>query len=328
MSSDLLIDQDVLKNSSKLLSVLSKKDNLTLFMFAKRGLKAGTSTVDKMGVSRKIYYTRLKQLMNAGLVEKSEGLYSHTTLGNVIYQNHVVRLAEEMKNTKQMKMIDTLKHTREFSEDEIVGFVSKITGTSNSMASSSLSNAAPTQIDTVWTYESMVSAIVERIEFCKSEILLASRSFNEIIINSILRKANAGVEVKVLSDSSLVKQYFDLEGTKTSLTRSNDKNSSERANVVANPWYPGKVQRKIAKIPFSMIVLDGKEVGIEIVNWNEPQKFYGVVFLREERSSKIMLDFYLKMWENAAATHFVNEQGWEQKQQLQGFVTPVVKERT
>jgi hypothetical protein len=322
MSSDLLIDQDVVKNSSKLLSVLSKKDNLTLFIFAKRGLKAGTSTVDKMGVSRKIYYTRLKQLMNAGLVEKSEGLYSHTTLGNVIYQNHVVRLAEEMKNTKQMKMIDTLKHTREFSEDEIVGFVSK------SMASSSLSNAASTQIDTVWTYESMVSAIVERIEFCKSEILLASRSFNEIIINSILRKANAGVEVKVLSDSSLVKQYFDLEGTKTSLTRSNDKNSSERANVVANPWYPGKVQRKIAKIPFSMIVLDGKEVGIEIVNWNEPQKFYGVVFLREERSSKIMLDFYLKMWENAAATHFVNEQEWEQKQQLQGFVTPVVKERT
>ena len=36
--------------------------------------------------------------MNAGLVEKSEGVYSHTTLGNLIYQNHVVRLAEEMKN--------------------------------------------------------------------------------------------------------------------------------------------------------------------------------------------------------------------------------------
>jgi hypothetical protein len=233
-----------------------------------------------------------------------------------------------MKNTKQMKMIDTLKHTKDFSEDEIVGFISKITGTNNSIASSSLSNAASTKIDTVWTYESMVSAIVERIEFCKSEILLASRSFNEIIINSILRKANAGVEVKVLSDSNLVKQYFDLEGSKTSLTRSNDKNSSERANVVANPWYPGKVQRKIAKIPFSMIVLDGMEVGIEIVNWNEPQKFYGVVFLKEERSSKIMLDFYLRMWENAAATHIVDEQGWEQKQQLQSFVTPVVKERT
>ena len=68
---------------------------------------------------------------------KSQRAFTHIlTLGNLIYQNHVVRLAEEMKNTKQMKMIDTLKHTKDFSEDEIVGFISKITGIlNNSIAS-------------------------------------------------------------------------------------------------------------------------------------------------------------------------------------------------
>jgi hypothetical protein len=34
-----------------------------------------------------------------------------------------------------------------------------------------------------------LSAIVERIEFSKNEILLASRHLNEIILNNILRKA-------------------------------------------------------------------------------------------------------------------------------------------
>ena len=118
----------------------------------------------------------------------------------------------------------------------------------------------------------MVSAIVERVQLCKNEILLASRSFNEIIINNILRKANSGIDVKVISDSSLVKQYIEAEGRGLSL---NDKNSSERRKVVSNPWYPGKVKRKVARIPFSIIVLDGKEVGVEVVDWNEPKKFVG-----------------------------------------------------
>jgi len=37
----------------------------------------------------------------------------------------------------------------------------------------------------------MVSAIVERVEFCNNEILLAGRYLDEIIINSVLRKANS-----------------------------------------------------------------------------------------------------------------------------------------
>jgi hypothetical protein len=34
----------------------------------------------------------------------------------------------------------------------------------------------------------MISAIVERVEICKNEILIANRSFNEMNINNILRK--------------------------------------------------------------------------------------------------------------------------------------------
>jgi hypothetical protein len=155
---------------------------------------------------------------------------------------------------------------------------------------------APPKIEIAWTYQDMVSAIVERVQLCKNEILLASRSFNEIIINNILRKANSGIDVKVISDSSLVKQYIEAEGRGLSL---NDKNSSERIKVVSNPWYPGKVKRRVARIPFSIIVLDGKEVGVEVVDWNEPKKFYGVIFIREEKTSKTMLNFYNKMWDAA-----------------------------
>src|SRR5919198_2829315 len=139
-----------------------------------------------------------------------------------------------------MKMVDTLKHTKQFSEDEIGNFVSKITGASINTGTST--NPSSTRVESVWAYQDMVSAIVERVQFCTSEILLASRYLNEIIINSILRKANSSrINVKVLTDSTLVKQYFEVEDRILNLKFEDDKNTTERINVVSNPWYPGRV---------------------------------------------------------------------------------------
>src|SRR5919205_1787504 len=178
---NILADSNLIKKSAKILSILSKEDNLNIFMFAdtknNNGLKAKSSTIQELRLSRKVYYTRLKQLIDAGLIEKSDGIYKHTTLGNIIYKNEILSLMERLKNTKQMKMVDTLKHTKQFSEEEIANFVNKIAGGSNSTMTAT--NASSTKIEIALTYQDMVSAIIERVEFCQNEILLASRSLNE-----------------------------------------------------------------------------------------------------------------------------------------------------
>jgi hypothetical protein len=301
MGTNVLVDPTLVKNSVKLLSILSRQDNLNIFMSASSnslGLEAKSSTFQKLRLSRRVYYTRLKQLINAGLIEKSDQVYRHTTLGNIIYKNHILTMMEHLKNIKQMKMVDTLKHTNQFSEEEIANFVSKIAGYNNYIDAS----PSPIKVESIWTYQDMVSAIVERVEFCNKEVLLASRYLNEIIINSILRKANSSrINVKVLTDSTLVKQYFAVEDLALKLTRDNDKNATERMNVVSNPWYPGRVHRRISKIPFSMIILDNKEVGLEIVNWNDPRNFYCVMFVKGDQATlKAMQDLYYKMWDNAS----------------------------
>ena len=86
----------------------------------------------------------------------------------------------------------------------------------------------------------MVSTIVERIEFCKSEILLASRFTNEVIINNILRKARAGVNVKVLAEKSLVEQFFS-EQNKYLI---DDKNNVERNKSNRRPMVSSKCEQK------------------------------------------------------------------------------------
>jgi hypothetical protein len=297
----LTLDRELIKKSAKLLSVLSHWDNLSIFMFASSGqLMAETASLQKLKLSRKVYYTRLKQLIDAGLVEKAEGIYRHTSLGNIVYQNHIVRLVEELKNTKQLKIIDTLTHAGQFSEDDIARFVSQISGSpsdffiTDTMSSSS---SSPAKIEVAWNYQDMLSAIVQRVESCKSEILLATRSFNEVIINSILRKANSGIDVKVLADSSLVKLYAEVADN--NLIKLN-RNSSESIDTITGPWHFKEIQRRLTTIPCSMIVFDGAEVGIEIVNGNEPTQFYSTIFIKDERTSKTMVDFYHKMWDDAS----------------------------
>ena len=284
------LDKELINRSTKLLNILSKQNNLSLFMSAKTGLIAEGSSPKRAGLSKKIYYTSLKQLINGGLVEKSDGKYMHTTFGSIIYQAHILGLIEQMKNQKHMIMIDTLKHSSQFSEDDIKTFVDKISGLHNQ------SESRPSKIEIVLTYEDMVSAIVERTEFSKNEILLASRYFNEIIINNILRKAKLGINVKVIAEKRLVNQF--LEQNKD--MELNDKNAPERTNVVANPWYPGNVIRRLANVPFSLILFDKSEVGIELINANEPTSFNGAIFIRDEKTCKQMLEYYQKLWDSSS----------------------------
>ncbi len=274
------------ESTTKLLSVLSKKNNLMLFMSAKNGLLADSSSPHNAGLSKKIYYTSLKQLINSGLVIKTGGKYLHTSLGSVIYEAHILKLTEQMRNTKQLQMIDTLKYSGGFSDTDIENFMNKLTGVRKSTPD------VPAKIEMVWTYEDLVSAIVERTEFCRNEILLASRYFNEIIINSILRKAKIGLDVKVIAEKSLVTQFFEQNNHMIL----NDKNSLERSNVVGNPWYPGKIDRQVGNVPFSIIIFDRKEVGIEFIDANEPKIFKGAIFIRDEQTSKVMMEYFQKMW--------------------------------
>jgi predicted transcriptional regulator len=285
-------DEELVIRSSKLLTVLSKRNNLSLFMSAKSGLTAEASSPERTNLSKKVYYTSLKQLINSGLVEKSDGKYVHTTFGSIVYRAHIIGLIDQLRNQKQMVMIDTLKHSDQFSESDIASFVDKIIGGTND-----LSDVTPSKIEIVLTYEDMVSAIVERTEFSKNEILLASRHFNEIIINNILRKAKSGINVKVVAEKMLVDEFFEQNNKHLQV---NDKNTVERTNVVGNPWYPGNVSRRLTNVPFSMTLFDRSEVAIELINANDPKSFHGAIFIRDEKTCRRMLEYYQKLWDSGS----------------------------
>jgi predicted transcriptional regulator len=76
--------QEIVSTSRSLFSILSHNDNLHMFVMAKDGLKIAPSILDELEVSPKRYYKALKQLKDAGLIEKDKkGYYIHTTFGSI-----------------------------------------------------------------------------------------------------------------------------------------------------------------------------------------------------------------------------------------------------
>jgi hypothetical protein len=283
-------------------SILSKRDNISMFCFAKNGLKTHSTKLHDEIPSKKRYYKALKRLKDAGLIKKSlgsRGTYFHTTYGSIIYQRVIVEMTEYTGHIEKMKMIDTLRDPNTYSEDNILKLVESIVGikVSSSFAS-----------EIIWSYEELISLIIEKIKNCRNELLIATRIYSERIINEIIHKSKIGINVKILTDTKLVQEYFKSQINYCDFNNNDDKynvntnNENERYKVIENPWYPNKegINRRIMDIPFGILVIDGNEVGIELINRNNIQNFYAGIFIKDEKLAANIREFYLKMWNTSS----------------------------
>jgi hypothetical protein len=76
----------------------------------------------------------------------------------------------------------------------------------------------------------------------------------------------------------------------------------ERKKVVENPWYQSgvKIERRVGKVPFGLIILDRNEVGIELVDSYNPDKFSAGILVKDgSQIVDAMLKLYEEMWSNS-----------------------------
>jgi Mn-dependent DtxR family transcriptional regulator len=278
---------------------------------AKDGLKISPSIVDELEITSKRYYIALKQLKDAGLIEKDKkGYYIHTTFGSIVYQRTILEMRQYTKYLEKMQMIDTIRRAEKFSEAAILKLTQEIMDNIIKPSSSfpfAISESINNKIDIILSFDKVIQTLLQRIDCCKSEILISTRICPEIVINKILERSKLGVKVKVVADIDLVKEYFRTQ--QKFVDNLDEKNPiKERQCVIANPWYPDKtINRRIADIPFGVIILDNTEVGIELVDSNNPKEFYGGIFIRDEKIVMTMTEFYQQLWEKASENTDVNK---------------------
>ncbi len=271
------MEDEVLREASKVLTILSKYDALKIFLQSVEGIEAETDAPEKIGLTKKQYYTRLKQLVDTGLIEKSKGRYVQTTLGRIIYEKALQVLFEHVRNAKKLQMLDVLKSSGKFDMDEIYRLLSIKVGEDKAKV--------------FMEYGELTNVLVEKMNNASNEVLYATRFFNEHIINEIIELHKRGVNVRMIIDRMLI------EGQREKVVKQEYK---ERMMVTTVPFYPENVDRKVADVPFSFMVIDGRETCIELVNANNPERFYAGVYVSDENVAKQMIGLFETLYAGTA----------------------------
>jgi predicted transcriptional regulator len=105
-----LAPQDVLK-------AIADTKCLDIFRTIAKGSVDSEVLKETKGLSKKQYYFRMKQLLNAGVVQRSKGRFSLTCLGAVV--NHAQLIVEAgVNNYWKLKAIDSIQSSGEIGEHE------------------------------------------------------------------------------------------------------------------------------------------------------------------------------------------------------------------
>lgn len=254
-------------------------------------------------MSNKQYYKALHKLKLLGLLEKRDGIYHHSISGSILYKQVVQQIAQMSKRQREFKIINLLKNSGQFSDDEIRKFVEQITKDDNV---SPVPGGAHVFPNIIISQENIGKTLCQRIEKANNEILIATRiSLDEVIV-SLVESIKLGVKVRVLVDERLIAEYRRVYYPDTEKRSDSpahvDKYAEERIKLVENPWYQSgvKLERRVGKVPFGLIILDRNEVGIELVDSYNPDKFNAGLLVKD--SSQIvdaMLKLYEDIWSNS-----------------------------
>jgi hypothetical protein len=129
---------EFVQKTQEIIYSLASKENLALFQMASAGVRYNFFLLEKSGISRKQYYKGLKTLKDAGLIRKFNNRYLHTTLGRLVY-HEILKIEKFTDHKNEMKMIDVLKDSGQFSQNEMSAFLKKM---SNKAQDSFLSDIA------------------------------------------------------------------------------------------------------------------------------------------------------------------------------------------
>ena len=289
-------------NVQQILSILASPDVFRLFSYADRGFVLSVSLLEKIQMSNKQYYKALHKLKLLGLLEKKDGVYHHSISGSILYKQVVQQIAQLSKHEREFKIINALKSSGQFSDDEIRKFVEQITKDDNA---SSVPEGVRVLPNIIISHENIVKALCQRIEKANNEILIATRISMDEVIASLIESIKLGVKVRVLVDERLIAEYrrfYNPETEKSDSSSHVDTHDEERMKVVENPWYQSgvKIERRVGKVPFGLIILDRNEVGVELVDSYNPDKFSTGILLRDSRQVVDgMLKLYEDMWSNS-----------------------------
>ncbi|MGB8449136.1 MAG: hypothetical protein WCE25_05420 [Nitrososphaeraceae archaeon] len=104
---------------------ISDSKSLDLFCSVAKGNMESEELKKIKALSRKQFYTRTSQLLKQGLIQRSKGSFSLTSLGIIVYHAQLV-IEAGVNNYWKLKAIDSIESSGEIVEQERVKIIKTI----------------------------------------------------------------------------------------------------------------------------------------------------------------------------------------------------------
>jgi predicted transcriptional regulator len=107
------------------LEAISDGKSLKIFKEIAKGTVESEILKEKVGITKKQYYMRTRQFLNAGLVSRVKGKFSLTNFGVIIYHAQLIMEAG-VNNYWKLKAIDSIQDSGQIGEHERLKLVKTI----------------------------------------------------------------------------------------------------------------------------------------------------------------------------------------------------------
>ena len=259
--------------------VLSNPDAIKILYCAGDGIGNSTYTIEELGLSQKRYYTRLKALLDSGLVKKKEGFYRQTALGRMMYDQFLPAMGKAIDAKDELELIDQIKGT-DLEQSVIKRILGKI-GIPDFTDS--------TNVKAIDNYESMVVDVIDLFDSAKESIILASNHLDVRVLDANFRSIERGFKNRFLIGTELLSSK--LQQLKMMLS---PKFTMAMMSIISNPIDMNEIAR-VADIPYSFCVVDGHHNLIEI---SDPlnERFIFALSIDDRGIAEKLTKFYEMIW--------------------------------
>jgi predicted transcriptional regulator len=184
----------------KILDALGNEDAFSIFIYVEKGMPSSKAAIQELGLSQKRFYSRLKELIDVGLIVKNEGEYQYTTLGR-IFSKIGYSLIEVLENKEQFELLERLRDNAGLTSaevDKITSVVSKGSTDVSGIFNMIFLSEKQESVEAIPSYEILVDRLVEEVSKAEKTIFLASRYIDSKVVDAQLKASKRGVVAKVL----------------------------------------------------------------------------------------------------------------------------------
>lgn len=285
------VSDDTIDQGVHLLSALSNEDALRIFLYVEQGIRNSTQAIKDLGLTQKRYYSRLKGLIEVGLIEKVEGSYVYTPIGRML-RKIGTSLFGVLENRDKIDVLYNLTQSGALSEDERLKISSMIKENLEiePLLVSMVDGVSTSSVKKFVEYDEGVKQLINDINNAEKSVLLASNYIDARVVDAQIKAHRRGVEFKVLLSRETMSSK--LNKLKLLLSPNVFMNLLEFSKITSNDnWF------READISFSFCVVDGYKCYFELppVGLEFSIGFY----LHDEKTSKKFTNFFNNIWEQS-----------------------------